>query len=207
MLGNSEIRCLQCTSQKIWWRTLSKTDGSKLNNVGNKEEQYTKLTLRSPIARHLWLMQLLLRECEEHILRCISKNRRISLCNSQKWMCGPRQGLFALKFQDTGKAGLGKESEAMPIGSLSLEKQRKLRLNCEPLCRHLPWLGWIKIKRTIYTACVLLRIPVILVVASPPRRLSVKASPEGSQIIQRWALVRKEPFQVPWRTLYMKANK
>ena len=46
---------------------------------------------------------------------------------------GYRQGLFALKFQDTGKAGLSRESEAMPIGSLSLEKQRKLRLNCGPL--------------------------------------------------------------------------
>ena len=85
---NSERRCLQCTSQKIQWRTLSKTDGSKLNNVGNIEEQYTKLTLRSPVARHLWLMQLLLRECEEHVLRCISKNWRISLCNSQKWVRG-----------------------------------------------------------------------------------------------------------------------
>ena len=78
-----------------------------------------------------------------------------------------RQGLFALKFWDTGKAGLSNESEAMPICSLLWEKQRKPRLNCEPLCRHLPWLGWIKIKRTIYTACVLLRIPVILVVAWP----------------------------------------
>ena len=78
-----------------------------------------------------------------------------------------RQGLFALKFWDTGKAGLSNESEAMPIGSLLWEKQRKPRLNCEPLCRQLPWLGWIKIKRTIYTACVLLRIPVILVVAWP----------------------------------------
>ena len=120
---------------------------------------------------------------------------------------GYRQGLFALKFQDTGTAGLSKESEAMTIGSLLWEKQRKPRLNCEPLCRQLPWLGWIKIKRIIYTTCVLLRIPVILVVASPPRRLSVKAGPKGSQIIQRWALVRKEPFQVPQRTLYIKANR
>ena len=63
MLGNSERRCPQCTSQKIQWRTLLKTDKSEVNNVGNTEEQYTKLALRCPVARHLWLMQLLLREC------------------------------------------------------------------------------------------------------------------------------------------------
>lgn len=125
--------------------------------MGNTE-RYTKLTLRSsyPLSTSP-IIQILLREYEEHVLRCITKNQRIStLQQSQVGVWAIGRACYP-EVSRHRKAGLSKESEAMPIGSLLLEKQRKLRLNCEPLCRHLPWLGWIKIKRTIYTACVLLK--------------------------------------------------
>ena len=92
------------------------------------------------------------------------KNQSLQQSEVGVWAIG--RAYLSWSFKTQGRQGWVRNQRQCLLAACCW-RSKENRLNCEPLCRHLPWLGRIKIKRTIYTACVLLRIPVILVVAWP----------------------------------------
>ena len=90
-----------------------------------------------------------------------SKNQSLQQSEVGVWAIG--RAYLRWSFKTQGRQGWVRNQRQCLLAACHWRSKE----NWDWTVSHLPWLGWIKIKRTIYTACVLLRIPVILVVAWP----------------------------------------